>query len=202
MTTESHRRAVLRFSTAGGVATFLSSFLSIQAVVVLSAKADLGFSGSFLILGVQIALLLAACSAMGAALGWRNGARLLPTRLGSVLVGVGAALFVVVAAIVTAVALVPELWVVLWIVPVPAVAGGIAAGASVRRMPARAPSPAQQRSAGLDRHPLVELLIDRLRAPDEVLLHDPKRLHLAERRAAAAAAHGPRARAGAAVWTG
>lgn len=194
MTTESHRRAVLRFSTAGGVATFLSSFLSIQAVVVLSAKADLGFSASFLILGVQIALLLAACSALGAALGWRNGARLLPTRLGSVLVGVGAALFVVVAAIVTAVALVPELWVVLWIVPVPAVAGGIAAGASVRRMPSpsrsRAPSPPQ--TAGSDRHPLLELLIDRLRAPDEVLLHDPKRLRLAERRAAAAA-HRPQA---------
>lgn len=198
MTTESHRRAVLRFSTAGGVATFLASFLSIQAVVVLSAKADLGFSGSFLLLGVQIALLLAACSAMGAALGWRNGARLLPTRLGSVLVGVGAALFVVVAAIVTAVALVPELWVVLWIVPVPAVAGGIAAGASVRRMPARAHAhpPSHAHPAGLDRHPLLELLIDRLRAPDEVLLHDPKRLHLAERRAAAAA-HRPRAGAAA-----
>jgi hypothetical protein len=193
MTTESHRRAVLRFATAGGVTTFLSSFLSIQAVVVLSARADLGFTGSFLILGVQIALLLAACSALGAALGWRNGARLLPTRLGSVLVGIGAALFVVVAAIVPAVALVPELWVVLWVVPVPAIAGGIAAGASVRRMPARAQSHphAHAHPAGLERHPLLELLIDRLRAPDEVLLHDPKRLHLAQRRAAAAA---PRAR--------
>ncbi|MCS5723568.1 hypothetical protein N1028_16485 [Herbiconiux sp. CPCC 203407] len=197
MTTESHRRAVLRFSTAGGVATFLSSFLSIQAVVVLSAKADLGFSGSFLVLGVQIALLLAACSAVGAALGWRNGARLLPTRLGSVLVGIGAALFVVVAAIVTAVALVPELWVVLWIVPVPAVAGGIAAWASVRRKPSRALSAAPlQQPAGFERHPLLEVLIDRLRAPDEVLLHDPKRLHLAERRAAA---HRPRSGAAAPV---
>jgi hypothetical protein len=138
MTTVSSGRAVLRFSTAGGIATFLTSFLSLQAVVVLSAKADLGFSGAFVLLGVQIALLLAACSALGAALGWRGGARLLPSRTGAVLVGVAAALFVVVAAIVTAVALVPEVWVVLWLVPVPAVAGGLAASLSVRAAARRA----------------------------------------------------------------
>ncbi|MFB2583109.1 hypothetical protein ACEXQD_17805 [Herbiconiux sp. P15] len=182
MTTVSSRRAVLRFSTAGGVATFLSSFFSIQAVVAISAKVDLGFSGSFVLLGAQIALLLAVCSALGAALGWRNGARLMPTRAGAVLVGVAASLFVVVAAIVTTVALVPELWVVLWIVTVPAIAGGLAAAFSVRRLQREregdsAPATSPRLST------LTEFVLDRLRAPDEVLLHDPRPRRVAARRA-------------------
>lgn len=113
--------------------TFLASFVSIQAVLAVSARPDLGFSASFLLLSIQIALLLGACSAAGAALGWRLGARAFAPPVVAALVGVSATLFVVVAAIVTTVALVPELWVVLWIVPVPALLGGAAAAIAVPR---------------------------------------------------------------------
>lgn len=118
-----------------GAATLVASSVSTQFLLSTSARPDPHTWTVTTQASLQIALALAVCSVIGTVIGWYAGARApsLTPRTAGVLLGVASALFVIVAGIVTAVALMPDLWMVLWTVPIPAAVGGAAAGVSLWR---------------------------------------------------------------------
>ncbi|WP_368496537.1 hypothetical protein [Herbiconiux sp. A18JL235] len=158
MTKASHRHSLPWFTATSGVATFLASSLSTQLLLSTSPRPDAHSWTVTTQASLQIALALALFSSIGTVLGWYAGARspaLLPTTA-AVLTGVASALFVIVTGIVTAAALMPDFWLVLWTVPIPAAAGGLAAGVSVLRARRGAETPAGRGESSSSSPPLVE----------------------------------------------
>ncbi|GAA2228211.1 hypothetical protein N1031_05390 [Herbiconiux moechotypicola] len=135
MTTASERHSLPWFATMSGTATLVASALATQLLLTTSSRLDPHSWTVTTQASLQIALALALFSAAGTVLGWYAGARspALRPRTAGWMIGVASALFVVVAGIVTAAALMPDVGMVLLSVPIPAAVGGAAAGVSLAR---------------------------------------------------------------------
>jgi hypothetical protein len=135
MTMTSERHSLPWFAAMSGAATLVASAISTQFLLATSPRLDAHTWTITTQASLQIALALAVFSVAGTVIGWYSGARssTITDRTAAVLIGVASALFVVVAGIVTAAALMPDVVMVLLAVPIPASVGGAAAGASLWR---------------------------------------------------------------------